>query len=67
MSRHVTIETNRGRRERREYTVLPAPKSMPGIADWKGLATLVMVLRITRVDGQEKGEVGYFLSSLPPR
>src|SRR5471032_3371622 len=67
MSRHVTMETNRGRRERREYTVLPALKSLPGIADWKGLATLVMVLRITRADGQEKGEVSYFLSSLPPK
>lgn len=67
MSRHVTTETNRGRLERREYTVLPAPPSLPGMADWKGLATLVMVLRITRIDGQEKGEVSYFLSSLPPK
>lgn len=67
MCRHVTTETNRGRQERREYTVLPAPRSLPGVADWKGLATLVMVLRITRIDGREKGEVSYFLSSLPPK
>jgi predicted transposase YbfD/YdcC len=67
MTRHTTTETNRGRQERREYTVLPAPASLPGLADWKGLATLVMVLRITRIDGQEKGEVSYFLSSLPPK
>ena len=67
MSRHVTTETNRGRQERREYTVLPAPPSLPGLADWKGLATLVMVLRITRTDGQEKGEVSYFLTSLPAK
>ena len=67
MGRHVTVETNRGRHERREYTVLPAPRSLAGIADWKGLATLVMVLRITLIDGQEKGEVSYFLSSLPPK
>lgn len=65
--RHVTTETNRGRQERREYTVLPAPRSLPGVADWKGLATFVMVLRITRIDGREKGEVSYFLSSLPPK
>ena len=26
-----------------------------------------MVLRITQVDGQEKGELSYFLSSLPPK
>jgi predicted transposase YbfD/YdcC len=67
MARHVTTETNRGRQERREYTVLPAPASLSGLSDWKGLATLVMVLRITRVDGQEKGEVSYYLSSLPPK
>jgi len=67
MARHVTTETNRGRQERREYFVLPAPASLSGRADWKGLATLVMVLRITWVGGQEKGEVSYYLSSLPPK
>jgi len=67
MSRHVTTQTNRGRQERREYTALPAPRSLPGFADWQGLTTLVMVLRITQVDGQEKGELSYFLSSLPPK
>ena len=46
MRRQVTVETNRGRKERREYIALPAPKSLPGLADWAGLATLVMVLRI---------------------
>lgn len=67
MSRHVTTQTNRGRQERREYTTLPASRSLPGFADWQGLATLVMVLRITQVDGREKGELSYFLSSLPPK
>lgn len=67
MTRHTTTETNRGRQERREYTVLPVPASLSGRADWKGLQTLVMVLRITHADGQEKGEVSYFLSSLPPK
>jgi len=67
MCRHVTTETNRSRRERREYTVLPAPPSLPGLADWAGLKTLVMVLRMTQVDGREHGEISYFLSSLPPK
>lgn len=67
MRQHVTVETNRGREERREYLALPAPKSLPGFADWAGLATLVMVCRITEIDGMEKGEIGYFLSSLPPK
>ncbi len=30
MRRQVTVETNHGRRERREYTVLPATKALPG-------------------------------------
>lgn len=67
MRRHVTVETNRGRKERREYIALPVPKSLLGFADWVGLATLVMVLRITEIDGVEKGEVSYYLSSLPPK
>lgn len=67
MARHTTTETNHGRQERREYTVLPVPASLSGRADWKGLQTLVMVLRITHADGQEKGEVSYFLSSLTPK
>jgi predicted transposase YbfD/YdcC len=67
MRRHVTVETSRGRKERREYLALPAPKSLPGFAEWVGLATLVMVVRITEIDGQEKGQVSYFLSSLPTK
>jgi predicted transposase YbfD/YdcC len=66
MRRHVTVETNRGRKERREYIALPAPKTLPGLADWAGLTTLIMVLRITQVAGREQYEVSYFLSSLPP-
>jgi predicted transposase YbfD/YdcC len=67
MARHTTRETNRGRTERREYTVLPVPETLSGRSDWQGLQTLVMVLRITQVEGREKGEVSYFLSSLPPK
>jgi predicted transposase YbfD/YdcC len=67
MRRQVTVETSRGRKERREYLALPAPQSLPGFADWVGLATLVMVVRITEVAGVEKGEVSYYLSSLPTK
>lgn len=67
MRRHVTRETSRGRQEYREYLVLPAAKSLPGFADWKGLATIVMVLRMTEIDGVEKGQISYYLSSLPPK
>jgi predicted transposase YbfD/YdcC len=65
LRRWTTEEKNRGRLERRQYMILPAPQSLPGRALWQGLACIAMVLRITTVDGVEKGEVSYFLTSLP--
>jgi predicted transposase YbfD/YdcC len=67
LRRHVTVETNRGRRERREYYALPAPRTLPGFADWAKLATIVMVIRTTLSGGRETSEVSYFLSSLPAK
>ena len=65
--RQITVETNRGREERRQYFVMPAPKTLPGFADWANLATIIMVVRTRLIDGQETGEVSYFLSSLPAK
>ena len=67
LRRQVTTETSRGRQERREYYVLPAPTDLPGFDEWAELQTIVMVGRFTMVDGSERGEVSYHLSSLPPR
>lgn len=67
LKRHVTVEKNRGRAERREYYALPAPTTLPGFADWANLATLVMVIRFTLVKGRETSEVSFFLSNLPPK
>ena len=67
LTRHLTSETNRGRRERREYFALPVPRSLPGASEWRGLQTVVMVLRTTQAHGSETVTVSYFLSSLPPK
>ena len=67
LRRHVTVETNRGRQERREYFALPAPKSLPGFAEWPHLATIVMVIRTVVACGRETGEVAYFLTNLPTK
>ena len=67
LKRHITVETNRGREERRQYFVMPAPDTLPGFADWAHLATIIMVVRTRLIDGQEAGEVSYFLSSLPAK
>jgi predicted transposase YbfD/YdcC len=60
LRRQVAVETSHGRRQRRECYVLPAPRTLPGVANWAKLATIVMVLRITHTDR-------YYLSSLPPQ
>ncbi|HUY90369.1 MAG TPA: ISAs1 family transposase [Pirellulales bacterium] len=67
LRRHVTVETSRGRQERREYFAMPAPESLPGFADWPKLATIVMAIRTVIVCGRETGEVAYFLTNLPTR
>jgi predicted transposase YbfD/YdcC len=67
LRRHVTVETSHGRKERREYLVMPAPHQLPGFADWAKLTTIGMVLRTTEVDGKETGEISDFLSSRPPK
>lgn len=67
MRRQITVETNRGREERRQYFVMPAPDTLPGFADWANLATIVMVVRTVMINGRETGEVSYFLSSLPAK
>lgn len=67
MRQGTTVESSRGRKERRIYVALPAPKSLPGFADWVGLVTLVTVIRITEVAGVETSQVSYYLSSLPTK
>jgi predicted transposase YbfD/YdcC len=67
LRRHVAVEINRGREERREYFALPAPHTLPGFAQWAQLATIVMVLRITHLGDRQRSEVSYFLSSLPAK
>jgi len=67
MRRQITVETNRGREEHRQYFAMPAPETLPGFADWKNLATIVMVVRTVVINGRETGEVSYFLSSLPAK
>ena len=61
---HVTEEKGHGRQETRTYLQLPAPKSLPGFAAWKGLRTIAMVTLYSVRDGKESIEVRYYISSL---
>jgi len=61
---HVTTEKGHGREERRTYLQLPAPESLPGFAQWKGLKSIGVVTSCCFRDGKETIEVRYYISSL---
>jgi predicted transposase YbfD/YdcC len=61
---HVTTEKGHGREETRTYLQLPAPKSLPGFAQWKGLKSIGLVTSCCLRDGNETIEVRYYISSL---
>jgi predicted transposase YbfD/YdcC len=60
-----TWEKKHGRIERRTYIQMPAPKSLPGFANWKGLLSIGIAYLWSLRDGKETSEVRYFISSLP--
>jgi predicted transposase YbfD/YdcC len=60
-----TVEKKHGRIERRTYIQMPAPKSLPGFAQWKGLLSIGIAFLWSIRDGKETSEVRYFISSLP--
>jgi predicted transposase YbfD/YdcC len=63
--RYDTCEKKHGRIERRTYIQMPAPKSLPGFANWKGLLSIGIAYLWCLRDGKETSEVRYFISSLP--
>jgi hypothetical protein len=60
----MSKETGHGREEKRTYLQLPVPKNLPGLALWKGLNAIGMVISQCIRDGKETLEVGYYISSL---
>lgn len=57
----------RSKKETREYYVMPIPENLPGADQWPGLQTLGMAARRYQSKGEEKMEIRYYLSSLPPK
>jgi predicted transposase YbfD/YdcC len=61
----TTTDHGHGREEQRTYLQLPAPESLPGKAEWKGLKSVGVVTSRRMVGEEESVEVRYYLSSLP--
>jgi predicted transposase YbfD/YdcC len=60
-----TDETGHGRRERRTYTVCPAPERLR--ADWPGLEVIGMCHHERTVKGGTTSQVRYFIGSKPAK
>jgi predicted transposase YbfD/YdcC len=61
---YQTEETGHGRHETRVYYQMPAPETLTGRDQWKGLKTIGMVVSICVCDGKETMEARYYISSL---
>ena len=59
-------EKGHGREEYRRCEAFAVPATLRGLADWRDAASVCRVTRVYTEKGQEKGEVRYYLSSLPP-
>ena len=60
-----TVEKKHGRIEKRTYIQMPAPKSLPGFNNWRGLLSIGIAFLWCIRDGKETADVRYFISSLP--
>jgi predicted transposase YbfD/YdcC len=64
VGRHQTEETGHGRREKRTYIQLEAPKSLPGLEAWRGLRSIGVAISETLREGKLVDDVRYYISSL---
>lgn len=61
--RYETAEKGHGRVEQRFYYICPVPDELPDRARWAHLKAIGMALNITQRNGQECGEVRYYILS----
>ena len=61
----TTTDRGHGREEERTYLQLPAPTSLPGRGEWKGLKSIGVVTSRRLKGDQEAIEFRYYLCSLP--
>lgn len=64
--RHVrTVDRGHGRKEIRDYYMMPVPADLPQLGEWRDLNTVGVVIRQCDRDGRQVVELCYYLSSLP--
>jgi len=64
----LRTEKTHGRQERRIYTAFAVPSAFRELAEWRGLKSLLMVVReYTDGKGDTHTGVRYYISSLPPQ
>lgn len=59
-------EKKHGREDHYTYYQVAAPDDLPGRADWKGLQTIGVAIRVSRRGGRETSDVRFYLCSLSP-
>lgn len=67
MKKHTTVEKSHGRKERREYYVIAAPKDDPILDRWPGLRSVGMVYRCRESGDKLYEETTFIISSHPPK
>ena len=62
-----TVEKSHGRRERRDYYAIAAPRALDVLQRWPGLRTIGMVYRSREEGGKVHEETTFVISSHPPK
>lgn len=67
LRKHITVERSHGRRERREYYCIEAPREDELLRRWPGLRSIAMVYRQREAGGSLHEETVIVISSHPPK
>lgn len=67
LTKHATVEKSHGRRERREYHCIAAPRDSAILGRWPGLRSICMVHRHRETGEKVHEETSFVISSHPPK
>lgn len=67
LKRHKSVEKSHGRRERREYHCIAAPRGSATLDRWPGIRSIGMVYRRREEGGKTQEETSFVISSHPPK